>query len=444
MNIISTQADLVENIVIVFLVILITAILNNEYKKKYLFSYLIILIINSLIGLLIENLNLFIWFIATLIIQKLQMKRLDYKFLNNRLIAMIIILIVGIVANCIETFLGFFTNMFFNIKYSNDISAYICVLLYFIILAILAIYFHKYDSVIYEISHTIQNLNLENGIFKILFFLFSSILAILIISQQINITNIIKLPLLIIFIIFVSLTFIQIFSFIQSYSYRQQAEAKIAQNQQLQEYLQNMEQQYQELRHFKHDYQNMLLALEGFAKNDNQQEFKDYYQQLVKQRPHTENLEKLTISHIDYIKNEPLRGLIVQKFFAAKQDNIQLQLEIDQDIKIHNTDILSIVRILGILLDNAIEQTTRESEKIVQCAFNYMDNKVIEITIANPATNLFNIDQLFTNGYTTKKGHNGFGLTNVQKLIKQNKKLFLETELLKQHLTITIMITGEE
>ena len=444
MNIISTQADLVENIVIVFLVILITAILNNKYKKKYLFSYLIILIINSLIGLLIENLNLFIWFIATLIIQKLQMKRLDYKFLNNRLIAMIIILIVGIVANCIETFLGFFTNTFFNIKYNNDISAYICVLLYFIILAILAIYLHKYDSVIYEISHTIQNLNLENGIFKILFFLFSSILAILIISQQINITNIIKLPLLIIFIIFVSLTFIQIFSFIQSYSYRQQAEAKIAQNQQLQEYLQNMEQQYQELRHFKHDYQNMLLALEGFAKNDNQQEFKDYYQQLVKQRPHTENLEKLTISHIDYIKNEPLRGLIVQKFFAAKQDNIQLQLEIDQDIKIHNTDILSIVRILGILLDNAIEQTTRESEKIVQCAFNYMDNKVIEITIANPATNLFNIDQLFTNGYTTKKGHNGFGLTNVQKLIKQNKKLFLETELLKQHLTITIMITGEE
>ena len=82
MNIISTQADLVENIAIVFLVILITAILNNEYKKKYLFSYLIILIINSLIGLLIENLNLFIWFIATLITQKLQMKRLDYKFLN--------------------------------------------------------------------------------------------------------------------------------------------------------------------------------------------------------------------------------------------------------------------------------------------------------------------------------------------------------------------------
>lgn len=368
------------------------------------------------------------------------MKRLDYKFLNNRLIAIIIILIVGIVANCIETFLGFFTNTFFNIKYSNDISAYICVLLYFIILAI---YLHKYDSVIYEISHTIQNLNLENGIFKILFFLFSSILAILIISQQINITNIIKLPLLIIFLIFVSLTFIQIFSFIQSYSYRQQAEAKIAQNQQLQEYLQNMEQQYQELRHFKHDYQNMLLALEGFAKNDNQQEFKDYYQQLVKQRPHTENLEKLTISHIDYIKNEPLRGLIVQKFFAAKQDNIQLQLEIDQDIKIHNTDILSIVRILGIVLDNAIEQTTRESEKIVQCAFNYMDNKVIEITIANPATNLFNIDQLFTNGYTTKKGHNGFGLTNVQKLVKQNKNLFLETELLKQYLSVTIMITGE-
>ncbi|MBA1394060.1 GHKL domain-containing protein, partial [Lactobacillus sp. XV13L] len=205
---------------------------------------------------------------------------------------------------------------------------------------------------------------------------------------------------LIIFIIFVALTFIQVFSFIQSYSYRQEAEAKIAQNQQLQEYLQNMEQQYQELRHFKHDYQNMLLALEGFAKNDNQQEFKDYYQQLVQQQPHTENLDSLTIAHIDYLKNEPLRGLIVQKFFTAKQKQIKLQLEITQNIKIKNPDILSIVRILGILLDNAIEQTTKETEKVVQCAFNYIDNKVIEITVANPATNLTNIDQLFTNGYT--------------------------------------------
>ncbi|MCO6543804.1 MAG: GHKL domain-containing protein [Lactobacillus sp.] len=252
------------------------------------------------------------------------------------------------------------------------------------------------------------------------------------------------IPLLIIFIIFIVLTFIQVFSFIQAYSYRQETEAKIVQNQQLQEYLQNTEQQYQELRHFKHDYQNMLLALEGFAKEGNQQQFKAYYQQLVHQQPQTENLEELTISHIDYLKNEPLRGLIIQKFFAAKQDNIQLQLEVEQNVEIHNPDILSIVRILGILLDNALEQTAQENEKVVTCAFNQTADQIIEITIANPATNLTNIDQLFANGYTTKQDHHGFGLTNVQKLVKQNKNLFLETELLKQHLNITLIITGEE
>ncbi|WP_147369719.1 hypothetical protein [Bombilactobacillus bombi] len=68
------------------------------------------------------------------------------------------------------------------------------------------------------------------------------------------------IPLLIIFIIFIVLTFIQVFSFIQAYSYRQETEAKIVQNQQLQEYLQNTEQQYQELRHFKHDYQKYAVG----------------------------------------------------------------------------------------------------------------------------------------------------------------------------------------
>ncbi|CAI54862.1 Two-component system, sensor histidine kinase, (SppK fragment) (sakacine P production), degenerate [Latilactobacillus sakei subsp. sakei 23K] len=43
---------------------------------------------------------------------------------------------------------------------------------------------------------------------------------------------------------------------IKTYAIRQETEDKIARNQQLQDYLVNIEQQYTELRRFKHDYQN--------------------------------------------------------------------------------------------------------------------------------------------------------------------------------------------
>ena len=443
---VSILANFIDSFVFILGIIIFNHFIDfdNHFQKINIVKDALIITINSTLGLFLEDFNLIIWFIASLIYQKLKTKKLNYYFLNNRLASIIICLTISTTIICIESFTKWILLKIYDIKYSNDITIYIRSILYLLLIILLINWIKNHNNRLDYIDNKIDKLKLNKRIFSILLFLFISIITILVVSQLANITNTIKFPMLIIFVIFVALTFIQVFSFIQSYSYRQEAETKIVQNQQLQEYLQNMEQQYQELRHFKHDYQNMLLALEGFAKNNNQQEFKDYYQQLVQQQPHTENLERLTISHIDHLKNEPLRGLIVQKFFAAKQDNIQLQLEISQDIKIHNTDILSIVRILGILLDNAIEQTTKENEKTVQCALNYVDNKVIEITIANPATNLTNIDQLFTNGYTTKKGHHGFGLTNVQKLVKQNKNLFLETELLKQHLTITIMITGEE
>ena len=434
---VSELADFIDNTLIIYLMANLTHIYNYNYKKYFFIVDIIQSLLLGYIGLYIENLNVLLWFLITFLIQKL-FHRLNYQFLSARLLSIITIVFITIISACIEPIVKFSIFSLFHLRYSNDVRLYIRIIFYIFIALILMFVLYKHNNQIIIIKQQIKKLGLESRIFKLLVFLLVSLIFIIVLTQITNITKTVMIPLLIIFIIFIVLTFIQ------AYSYRQETEAKIVQNQQLQEYLQNTEQQYQELRHFKHDYQNMLLALEGFAKKGNLQQFKAYYHQLVQQQPQTENLEELTISHIDYLKNEPLRGLIIQKFFAAKQDNIQLQLEIEQDIQIHNPDILSIVRILGILLDNAIEQTAQETEKVVQCAFNLIDEKVIEITIANTATNLTNIDQLFANGYTTKQDHHGFGLNNVQKLVEQNKNFFLETELLKQHLNITLMITGEE
>ncbi|BDR57100.1 sensor histidine kinase [Xylocopilactobacillus apis] len=254
--------------------------------------------------------------------------------------------------------------------------------------------------------------------------------------------NIINYLVLGIFAIFIILTFFVIVSFVRAFNYRRDTEIKFAQNKQLKDYLDNIEQQYQELRHFKHDYKNMLLALEGFVKEGDHKQFKEYYEQLVREQPSQSELEDQSISNINYLKNEPIRGLIIEKFFYARKLGINLELEITESIEIKNHDILSIVRVIGILLDNAIEQATKEENKLVICALIKSNDQIV-ITVDNFVNDLEDLSQISQSGYTTKSGHSGFGLNNVDKIVKQNENLFFETEVVKQHFQATLMITGE-
>lgn len=161
----------------------------------------------------------------------------------------------------------------------------------------------------------------------------------------------------------------------------------------------------------------------------------------MKEKPVNDEFQMLTINCIDKLQNEPLRGLIIQKFFAAQRAGVNLQIEIDDLIKISNMDILPIVRILGILLDNAIEHSAEEKE--IKCAF-IKSLDLIEVTVANRAPNLKNIDQLFQKGYTTKVNHSGFGLANVKELLNKNKSLLLDISFSKRILKITLIITTGE
>ncbi|MEJ1300367.1 hypothetical protein QY880_09030 [Latilactobacillus sakei] len=123
---------------------------------------------------------------------------------------------------------------------------------------------------------------------------------------------------------------------IKTYAIRQETEDKIARNQQLQDYLVNIEQQYTELRRFKHDYQNILLSLESFAEKGDQQQFKAYYQELLAQRPTQSEIQGAVIAQLDYLKNDPIRGLVIQKFLAAKQVWCYFKIRNDRTNRISN------------------------------------------------------------------------------------------------------------
>lgn len=437
---ISTVADFINNFFFVYLILVITHLLEGYYRKRYIITDLLVSIVVGFLGLPLQDVNLLVWLVSVIIYQKIYYKKLNYTHLNYRLLASIIVEITGLFVDCLDLLVRpcFSVIMGFNI--SNDQLTYIDIFFNIILVFLFMLFIYNHKIQLYKIYHSVKILNLESRIFIFLIFLLASIIFILFLSQYMQITTYIKLPLMITFLIFVLLTGIQLMSFVKTVIYQHKIETKATENEQLQKYLENIEAQYQEERHFRHDYNNMILALEQFTKNNNQKQFKDYYYQLVKHRPKYDNLE--SISHLSYIKNEPIRGILIQKVFYAKKLGIDLKLEIGESIKIENNDILSIVRIIGILLDNAIEHVTKEKNKLVVCAFIKV-NKQINITIDNMATNIKNIDQFSKNGFTTKSGHKGYGLFNVKKIINQSDKFFFEVEWINQHLQTTLMIIGE-
>ncbi|BDR57068.1 sensor histidine kinase [Xylocopilactobacillus apis] len=442
MTTISVQTNFIDNIAFAYLMIWLTQFLKENLKKRDFINDILGALIVGGLGFIFRSFNLVVWVFSTLIYQKLRYHQLDYEFLNRRLFAIILSSVSVMISDGVESIIRMLITKYDIIKISNDFGTYVYIILY-ILIAVVFVILLKRTGIYKDIEQKIMDLEISRTIFRILFFLVISIVTILLISQIAQITALIQVPLTMIFFIFIGLTLIELFAFIKSYSYKKDAETQIVQNQQLKEYLNNIEQQYQDIRRFKHDYNNMLLALEEFTKKDNQKQFKEYYQELVKEKPVNDDVQRLSISHIDSLQNEPLKGLIIQKFFAAQRVGVDLQIEIDDQINIMNTDILPIVRILGILLDNAIEHSAEEKEKEVECAF-IKSSDLIEVMVSNRAPNLKNIDQLFQNGYTTKVNHTGFGLANVKELLDKNKSLLLENSLNEGILKITLIImTGE-
>lgn len=99
------------------------------------------------------------------------------------------------------------------------------------------------------------------------------------------------------------------------------------------------------------------------------------------------------------------------------------------DLNILKMKIYEFARILGILLDNAIEASDECEEKIINITFrNDTKNNRQLITIQNTYNNKdIDTEKIFEKGVSEKENHTGLGLWEVRKIIKKNNNANLFT-----------------
>ena len=185
---------------------------------------------------------------------------------------------------------------------------------------------------------------------------------------------------------------------------------------------------HDQVRSFKHDFDNMVNSIGGYVVNEDMEGLKKYYNQLLEECNKTNNLYALSPQVINH---PAIYHLLATKYFEADKLGVEITLnvflnlnEIEERMKIYD-----FTRILGILLDNAIDAAKECEEKILNVTFRKeINNEMILVIVQNTYLNKdVNTEEIYQKGISSKENHSGLGLWKVRQILMKNNNLDLFT-----------------
>ncbi|MEZ7605255.1 sensor histidine kinase [Streptococcus sp. 27098_8_113] len=208
---------------------------------------------------------------------------------------------------------------------------------------------------------------------------------------------------------------------------QQLSEQRELQLRNMSDYSQHIEELYNELRSFRHDYINILRSLKLGIDTHDLPAIEQIYNQVIKDSGQALNQSKYDLGRLSNIHNDALKSVLSAKFLEAQSKGIEIGLEVPQEIKPQGMELLDFITIVSILADNAIEAAVETSHPVVSFAFLEQEGR--QIFIVENTIKEFSIhsDNIFKKGFSTKGENRGLGLSNVQNIISHYPNVSLRT-----------------
>ena len=183
---------------------------------------------------------------------------------------------------------------------------------------------------------------------------------------------------------------------------------------------------YDNVKGFKHDFDNMVNIIGGYIQVNDIEGLKSYYASLEKDCARVNNVRML---NPNIINNPGIYNLIVSKYKKATDLDININFEFFFDFENLHMPIYEFSRILGILLDNAIEAAKECEEKQINLVFRESRKQHVQLVIIENTYMNKDIDtkQIFEKGISGKENHSGIGLWEVNNIVKKNNNIVLNT-----------------
>ena len=172
---------------------------------------------------------------------------------------------------------------------------------------------------------------------------------------------------------------------------------------------------------FKHDSRNMIDTLLGFCEMEQYDKIKPYLKELINDIRHDINVGTINAHLKD---NMPyLYGIVLAQSAVAATSRIRFNIRITAEkFELKTVSEVQLSRMVGNLLNNAFDAAKMSEKKFVDLEIsNVLDNR-IKIEVANSVCAAVDTANLLKKGYSTKEGHSGLGLYQIQHIVERQRK----------------------
>lgn len=184
-----------------------------------------------------------------------------------------------------------------------------------------------------------------------------------------------------------------------------------------------------EMRKFRHDYVNILSTMSDFIRENDIKGLDQYFHEEILPMQDSMQMNAIKINGIENLKVREIKGLLTTKILQAQEKNIRISIEVPEIIEKIEMPIINLSRVIGILLDNAIEASEKiVDDPLIRIAFiKNEDDSVMFIVMNKCDTDMPRVHTLFQENFSTKGKNRGLGLSTLKELTDTTSNVLLDT-----------------
>lgn len=208
-----------------------------------------------------------------------------------------------------------------------------------------------------------------------------------------------------------------------------------------QQHLGLLEELQQEMRSFRHDFTNLMAGVTEQASSGDLDGIQQFLRNTSVYFDERLGAEIRQVESVANIQIHPLRSLLTAKIAVMQNKGIKFRLEVLKRITENGMRTEDLMRCVGILLDNAIEEAEKTSERLVNMVV-LQEQHELYLAVANSYAEKPDLARIQQGGYSTKGKNRGTGIKSLKKIISLypscSTRMIVKDNLFRQELHIRI------